>query len=200
MHGAALQEADCGSRHGAAPWSIPVRTHRKVTIGGTIPTPDPAHGRSMSNQSTISVIGAGMVGTCCALYLQNEGFEVTLLDRGGPGEGASSGNLGGFGVASCPPAAMPGVLRKVPGMLLDAHAPLRIRRKHALRALPWFLRFAANARRGRVEALPELSRVPKSPARRARTPRGNARIGYEARRTRQSSGEGTTGVRSRWCW
>ena len=93
-----------------------------------------------------------MVGTCCALYLQNEGFEVTLLDRGGPGEGASSGNLGGFGVASCPPLAMPGVLRKVPGMLLDADAPLRIRWGHAARALPWFLRFAANARRARVEA------------------------------------------------
>ena len=106
----------------------------------------------MSNPPTISVIGAGMVGTCCALHLQNEGFEVTLLDRGGPGEETSSGNLGGFGVASCPPVAMPGVLRKVPGMLLDADAPLRIRWRHAPRALPWFLRFAANARRERVEA------------------------------------------------
>ena len=106
----------------------------------------------MTDRPAITVIGAGMVGTCCALYLQNEGFEVTLLDRSGPGEAASSGNLGGFGVASCPPAAMPGVLRKVPGMLLDAGAPLRIRPGHAMRALPWFLRFAANARRERVEA------------------------------------------------
>ena len=106
----------------------------------------------MAERPTITVIGAGMVGTCCALYLQDEGFAVTLLDRGGPGEGASSGNLGGFGVASCPPMAMPGVLRKVPGMLLDADAPLRIRPGHAPRALPWLLRFAANARRGRVEA------------------------------------------------
>ena len=106
----------------------------------------------MADRPTITVIGAGMVGTCCALYLQNEGFAVTLLDRGGPGEGASSGNLGGFGVASCPPLAMPGVLRKVPGMLLDGEAPLRIRWGHAPRALPWFLRFAANARRERVEA------------------------------------------------
>ena len=106
----------------------------------------------MSNQPTISVIGAGMVGTCCALYLQNEGFEVTLLDRGGPGEGASSGNLGGFGVASCPPAAMPGVLRKVPGML-----SMRTRRCESARdtrcaRCPGSLRFAANARRERVEA------------------------------------------------
>ena len=106
----------------------------------------------MADRPSITVIGAGMVGTCCALYLQNEGFEVTLIDRGGPGEGASSGNLGGFGVASCPPLAMPGVLRKVAGMLLDDGAPLRIRATHAVRALPWFLRFVANARPERVEA------------------------------------------------
>ena len=106
----------------------------------------------MATTPSITVIGAGMVGTCCALYLQNEGFEVTLVDRAGPGEAASSGNLGGFGVASCPPAAMPGILRKVPGMLLDPDAPLVLRAGHALRALPWFLRFIANAAPNRVEA------------------------------------------------
>jgi D-amino-acid dehydrogenase len=104
------------------------------------------------NQPTIAVIGAGMVGTCCALYLQNEGYAVTLIDRGGPGEAASFGNLGGFGIASCPPASMPGVIRKVPGMLLDADAPLKLRWGHLPSALPWFLRFIAESRRERVEA------------------------------------------------
>ena len=107
----------------------------------------------MATEPTITVIGAGMVGTCCALHLQNKGFAVSLLDRGGPGEGASCGNLGGFGIASCPPAAMPGVLGKVPGMLFDSKAPLKLRWGHAAKALPWFLRFVANARRGRVEAI-----------------------------------------------
>ena len=107
----------------------------------------------MAGERTITVIGAGMVGTCCALHLQNEGFAVTLLDRGDPGEGASRGNLGGFGIASCPPAAMPGVLGKVPGMLFEAGSPLKLRFGHAARALPWFLRFISNARRGRVEAI-----------------------------------------------
>ncbi len=106
----------------------------------------------MESGQSFAVVGAGMVGVCCALYLQNEGFDVTLVDRGGPGEAASFGNLGGFGVASCPPAAMPGVIRKAPGMLLDADAPLKLRWGHAVKALPWFLRFIANARRDRVEA------------------------------------------------
>ena len=106
----------------------------------------------MANQPTAAVVGAGIVGVCCALDLQTEGFNVTLIDRGGPGEEASFGNLGGFGVASCPPAAMPGILAKVPNMLLDADAPLKLRWSHAIRALPWFLQFTANARRERVEA------------------------------------------------
>ena len=107
----------------------------------------------MESIPTIAVIGAGMVGTCCALYLQREGYDVTLVDRGGPGEEASFGNLGGFGVASCPPAAMPGVIKKVPGMLFDADAPLKIRWEHALKALPWFLRFIANSRTDQVEEI-----------------------------------------------
>jgi D-amino-acid dehydrogenase len=100
----------------------------------------------------MAVIGAGMVGTCCALYLQDAGYDVTLVDRGEPGQGASFGNLGGFGIASCPPAAMPGVISKVPAMLFDTDAPLKLRWSHAIVALPWFLRFVANARPERVEA------------------------------------------------
>ena len=41
---------------------------------------------------TVHVIGAGIVGMCSALYLQREGFEVTVLDGRGPGEGASGGD------------------------------------------------------------------------------------------------------------
>jgi len=107
----------------------------------------------MTSDKDITVIGAGAVGVCCALWLQREGYRVRLIDRAGPGEGASSGNAGNFGIASCVPAAMPGVLRKVPGMLLDATSPLKLRWGHLPRALPWFLRFIAAARPSRVEAI-----------------------------------------------
>jgi D-amino-acid dehydrogenase len=43
--------------------------------------------------STI-VLGAGMVGVSVALHLRRRGREVLLLDRRGPGEGASFGNGG----------------------------------------------------------------------------------------------------------
>jgi D-amino-acid dehydrogenase len=46
----------------------------------------------------VVVVGAGIIGICCALALCDNGFRVTVLDRAGPGEGTSygaAGNLGG---------------------------------------------------------------------------------------------------------
>jgi len=100
------------------------------------------------------VVGAGIVGTCCALYLQRAGMAVTLIDRDGPGEGCSSGNAGNLGNGSCVPASLPGTLSKVPAMLLDPMHPLSIRLRRFPAALPWFIRFA---RAGRIERVKEIA-------------------------------------------
>jgi D-amino-acid dehydrogenase len=63
---------------------------------------------------SFTVIGAGIVGVCCALHLQREGFKVRLV--------------------------------------FDSESPLKLRWSHVPAALPWFLRFIANARPSRVEA------------------------------------------------
>jgi D-amino-acid dehydrogenase len=99
------------------------------------------------------VIGAGIVGVSCALYLQREGFAVALLERGAPGDGASAGNAGSLGTASIPPTGMPGLTRRVPGMLIDPLSPLVIRWRHLLRLLPWLLRLLRNSTPARVEAI-----------------------------------------------
>ena len=41
-----------------------------------------------------TVVGAGTVGVCTALYLLRDGHRVTLLDRLAPGMGCSFGNGG----------------------------------------------------------------------------------------------------------
>jgi D-amino-acid dehydrogenase len=102
---------------------------------------------------SITVIGAGLVGVCCALHLRREGFKVRLVEKGEPGRGASFGNAGSFGTASCVPFSMPGILKKVPKMLLDGESPLKLRWSHVPSALPWFLSSIANSRRDRVEAI-----------------------------------------------
>ena len=107
----------------------------------------------MSPARSITVIGAGIVGVCCALHLQREGFKVRLVEKGEPGMKTSFGNSGSFGTASCVPFALPGVLKKVPGMLLDSESPLKLRWSHVPKALPFFLRLVEASRPSRVEAI-----------------------------------------------
>ena len=56
---------------------------------------------------TILVLGAGMVGTCTALHLQQRGFDVTLIDRRAPGQETSHGNAGLIQREAVEPYAFP---------------------------------------------------------------------------------------------
>ena len=100
----------------------------------------------------ITVLGAGIVGICCAAYLRRDGHQVTLVDRGAPGEGTSFGNAGILSPASCVPMAVPGVLSKLPGWLKDPLGPVAVRFGHLPAMLPWFLHFRKASRMHNVEA------------------------------------------------
>ena len=94
------------------------------------------------NRPSAVVIGAGIVGAACAHRLQTLGFDVVLVDRGAPGEACSFGNAGRIATSLVTPRSVPGLLRKVPGMLLDRRHPLKTSGGFVLRNLAWFLRFA----------------------------------------------------------
>lgn len=100
----------------------------------------------------ITVVGAGIVGACCALYLRRDGHRVTLLDREGPGEGCSRGNAGMLETNAITPIAEPGLLRQLPGMLMDPMGPLAVRWSHLPRLLPWLLRFLWQSRNAAARA------------------------------------------------
>ncbi|MFV0299550.1 MAG: NAD(P)/FAD-dependent oxidoreductase [Paracoccus sp. (in: a-proteobacteria)] len=53
------------------------------------------------------VLGAGIVGVCAALALQDRGHAVTLIDRGAPGRQTSFGNAGIIQSEAVEPYAMP---------------------------------------------------------------------------------------------
>ena len=101
--------------------------------------------------ANIAVIGAGIVGICCASYLQRDGHRVTVIDRGPPGEGTSFGNAGILSPGSCVPMAVPGVLSKLPGWLRDPLGPVAVRLGHLPSMLPWFLHFREASRMQNVE-------------------------------------------------
>lgn len=114
-----------------------------------------AAGMRPGEGTRILVIGAGIVGLCVAWHLARAGAAVTVLDGEAPGSGASSGNAGAISAGSVAPLAMPGVLKQVPGMLLDPAGALHIPPGYALRAAPWLMRFVASARPARVAAIAE---------------------------------------------
>ena len=101
----------------------------------------------------VAVIGSGVVGLCCASYLQLEGHAVTVIDPRPPGEYCSFGNAGCFSAASCVPLGLPGSWRKVPGWLMDPMGPLSIPPRYALRIAPWLWRFQRATSLGRVNRI-----------------------------------------------
>lgn len=101
----------------------------------------------------IAVIGGGIIGACCALSLLREGFRVTLIERGEPGAGASYGNGAVIGEESVIPVATPGILRRLPKMLLDPLGPLAVRWSYLPQLAPWLARFLAASRPAEVERI-----------------------------------------------
>jgi D-amino-acid dehydrogenase len=99
----------------------------------------------------VTVLGAGIVGMSCASYLLRDGHRVTVVDRGPPGEGTSFGNAGILSPGSCVPMAVPGVLSKLPGWLMDPLGPVAVRLAHLPSMLPWFLHFRKASRMENVE-------------------------------------------------
>jgi D-amino-acid dehydrogenase len=100
----------------------------------------------------ITVLGAGAIGVSVALYLQQDGHDVRLIDRDEPGGGCSFGNAGLIQCASVVPVAVPGLARKVPRMLIDKNQPLVIQWRYLASLAPYLLRFLAEAKPDRAAA------------------------------------------------
>jgi len=59
-------------------------------------------------ESTIIIIGAGVVGLSTALYLRRSGRDVVVIDPLPPPGGASFGNAGMISADTSVPIALPG--------------------------------------------------------------------------------------------
>ncbi|MBA5777218.1 FAD-dependent oxidoreductase [Stappia sp. F7233] len=98
------------------------------------------------SDSSVYIVGAGIVGLASAAVLLERGYKVTVIDRAEPGNATSRGNAAAIAWTDVSPLASPGIWKKVPGWLFDPLGPLSIRPVYALKILPWMLRFAAASR------------------------------------------------------
>lgn len=82
--------------------------------------------------SSVIVLGAGMIGSCTALHLQERGCQVVLIDRHEPGRETSHGNAGLIQRESVEPYPFPRQWRKLWQVLWQSGADVH----YHLKALP----------------------------------------------------------------
>jgi len=107
----------------------------------------------------VVVIGAGIIGLCSALWLLRSGHRVTIIDPHPPAPGVPYEHACSYGNActvahhACVPVATPGIVWRVPGMLLDPEGPLSIRWQYLPRMAPWIWRFLRASTSTEVERI-----------------------------------------------
>jgi D-amino-acid dehydrogenase len=97
--------------------------------------------RGEERGADIAIIGAGIVGICAAANLAESGYAVTVYDRTGVCEETSSGNAAAFAFPDPLPLAHKGMLKKLPGWLIDPLGPLSIPPAYLPKLTPWLIRF-----------------------------------------------------------
>lgn len=110
-------------------------------------------GQDALGATSVAVIGAGIVGVATALNLLRKGVDVTLIDEREPGEGASYGNAGIAAPCAIVPVPVPGIVRKMPSLLMDPLGPLSLDPLYILKNPRWFLDYVRHGRADEVERI-----------------------------------------------
>ena len=110
----------------------------------------------MNKNKIVAVVGAGIVGTSCALWLQKKGFTVILIDPEMPGSGTSSGNACTIADYGCVPVNSPAIFRRLPSLLFSKDSPLSVSPSYALSHLSWQIQFLKNCRKAKADRITRI--------------------------------------------
>jgi D-amino-acid dehydrogenase len=95
-----------------------------------------------SRKADVLILGGGVIGLACALYLLRAGRSVVVLEQGRPGGATSHGNCGTITPSHAMPLAMPGAIGQALRWMLQPDAPLRIAPRLDFALFEWLLQFA----------------------------------------------------------
>lgn len=95
-----------------------------------------------SAHNDVLILGGGVIGLACALYLLKAGASVRVLEQGTPGCGSSHGNCGTITPSHAPPLAMPGMIGVALRSVFHTDAPLYLNPRMDGARLRWLLGFA----------------------------------------------------------
>jgi len=102
------------------------------------------------DKTDVLIIGGGAVGVCAGYYLREAGYEVTLVDRGEIGSGASHGNMGLVVPSHSVPLAAPGVVAQGLKWMLRPDSPFYIKPRLDPSLIRWLWAFWRASSEGRM--------------------------------------------------
>lgn len=100
--------------------------------------------------SHVLIIGAGIVGLSSAYYLQKQGHQVTVLDKGEVTDSCSFGNAGMIVPSHFVPLASPGMVQQGIRWMFNSKSPFYVRPSADLSLINWGLKFLKSANSGHV--------------------------------------------------
>ena len=108
----------------------------------------------------VTIVGAGVVGLCCAYYLDKEGFDITVIDRNDITDGCSFGNMGYISPSHFIPLASPGIISQGLKWMLSSSSPFYIKPRLNWELMQWGLTFWKNSNAQKVKAsIPHLNNL-----------------------------------------
>jgi D-amino-acid dehydrogenase len=93
----------------------------------------------------VVIIGGGIIGLCSAYYLNKEGYEVTVIDRGDITDGCSFGNMGFISPSHFIPLASPGIISEGFKYMLSSSSPFYVKPRFDVDFLKWGYHFYRNS-------------------------------------------------------
>lgn len=93
----------------------------------------------------VTIIGGGIIGLCSAYYLQEAGYEVTVIDRNNITDGCSFGNMGFMSPSHFAPLASPGIIAEGFRYMLSSKSPFYIKPRLNAGLLKWAYHFWKNS-------------------------------------------------------
>ena len=99
----------------------------------------------------VTIIGGGVIGLNCAYYLQKEGHQVTVIERGDISDGCSFGNMGYVSPSHFVPLATPGMVAKGLKWMLSSSSPFYIKPRLNMDLIRWGLTFWKSATAKKVQ-------------------------------------------------
>ncbi len=99
----------------------------------------------------VIIAGGGAIGLSAALFMQQQGMEVLVIDRDKTGNGCSWGNAGMIVPSHFIPLAAPGMVARGLKWMFSPESPFSITPRPDPSLISWLLRFAGHSNSRNVE-------------------------------------------------